>query len=248
MKLVDKVALVTGSATGIGRAIALALAGEGAHLVVNYTKSEKEARETAAEVERLGRRALLCQADVSDRDQIQGMVDAALAEYGRIDVLVNNAGVTVYVAFPDLDGIKVEDWDRIFDVNLKGQFFCAQAVAPIMRRQGSGCIINLASTAGLRASGSSIPYCCSKAAVFSLTACLARALAPAIRVNAVAPGLVETRWIAGAPPGAWDGRIEQTPLKRLAQPEDIAQAALFLATSGDFVTGQTIVVDGGWGV
>jgi 3-oxoacyl-[acyl-carrier protein] reductase len=248
MRLQNKVALVTGSATGIGRAIALALAGEGANIVVNYTKSEAEALDTADSVRQLGRQALVCRADVGERQQIKAMVDAAMARYGRIDVLVNNAGITVYVPFPDLDGVKEEDWDRLFDVNLKGQFFCAQAVAPIMRRQGSGSIINLASTAGLRASGSSIPYCCSKAAVFSLTACLARALAPQIRVNAVAPGLVDTRWIAGAPPGAWDGRIEATPLKRLAQPADIAQAAVFLATSGDFVTGQTIVVDGGWGV
>lgn len=248
MKLADKVALVTGSATGIGRSIALALAAEGADIVVNYAKSQAEADDTAASVRGLGRRALVVRADVGQRGDIRALVDAAVKEYGRIDVLVNNAGVTVYVPFADLDGVTEEDWDRIFAVNLRGQFFCVQAVAPVMRKQGSGCIINLASTAGLRVSGSSIPYSCSKAGVFMLTACLAKALAPRIRVNGIAPGLVDTRWIAGSPPGVWDGRIEATPLNRLAQPEDIAQAALFLATSADFITGQTIVVDGGWGV
>jgi 3-oxoacyl-[acyl-carrier protein] reductase len=248
MKLAGKVALVTGSATGIGRAIAVALASEGADIAVNYAKSEAEARDTAALVGGLGQRAFLFQADVGDSSQGQAMVAAVADKFGHIDILVNNAGVTVYVPFADLDGVKEEDWDRIFDVNLKAQFFCAQAVAPIMRRQGAGSIVNLASTAGIRAAGSSIPYCCSKAAVISLTACLARALAPQIRVNAVAPGLTDTRWTSGAPPGAWDGRVEETPLKRIAKPEDIAQAALFLASSGDFVTGQTIVVDGGWGV
>ncbi len=247
-KLSGKVALVTGSATGIGRAIALALAGEGADIVVNYTKSQVQAEETTAKLRELGRRSIAIRADVGVTDEIRAMVDAAMAEFGRIDVLVNNAGITVYVPFPDLDAVKEEDWDRLFAVNLRGQFFCAQAVAPIMRQQGSGCIVNLASTAGMRASGSSIPYCCSKSAVFMLTACLARALAPQIRVNGVAPGLVQTRWIDGAPEGAWDGRIEATPLKRIAYPEDVAQAALFLASSADFITGQTIVVDGGWGV
>ncbi len=248
MKLAGQVALVTGSATGIGRAIALALAGEGADIVVNYTRSLKEAEQTAADIRALGRRALLYRADVANTGEIRAMVDAADKEFGRIDVLVNNAGITVYVAFQDLDGVKEEDWDRLFAVNLKGQFFAAQAAAPIMHRQGSGCIINLASTAGMRAMGSSIPYCCSKSAVFMLTACLARAMAPHVRVNGIAPGLVNTRWIAGSLPGTWDGRIEATPLKRLAEPEDVAQAAVFLATSADFITGQTIVVDGGWGV
>ncbi|MCL5026023.1 MAG: glucose 1-dehydrogenase [Chloroflexi bacterium] len=248
MKLADKVALVTGSATGIGRAIALALASEGADIVVNYSKSQAEADATAAAVRELGRRAAVIRADVGQMAEIRALVEAAVVELGRIDMLVNNAGFTVFVPFADLDGVSEADWDRIFAVNLRGQFFCAQAVAPIMRRQGSGCIINVASTAGLRASGSSIPYACSKAGVVMLTACLARALAPQIRVNALAPGLADTRWNAGAPPGAWDGRIEATPLKRIAKPQDVAQAALFLAASADFITGQTIVVDGGWGI
>jgi 3-oxoacyl-[acyl-carrier protein] reductase len=145
LKLANKVALVTGSATGIGRAIALALAGEGADIVVNYSKSEAEARDTAAIAETMGRRATIYRADVGDRAQVKAMVDFVAAESGHLDILVNNAGVTVYVPFPDLDGVKEEDWDRIFDVNLKAQFLCAQAVAPIMRRQGSGCIVNLAS-------------------------------------------------------------------------------------------------------
>ncbi len=247
-QLAGKVALVTGSATGIGRAIALALAREGADIVVNYTKSHAEAMETAGEVREIGRRAIVIRADVGKTGDIKAMVRATMENLGHIDILVNNAGYTVYIPFPDLDGVKEEDWDRIFAVNVRGQFFCAQAVAPVMREQGFGCIINLASTAGMRASGSSIPYCCSKSAVFMLTACLARALAPGIRVNGVAPGLVQTRWTEGAPAGAWDGRIEATPLKRIAYPTDVAQAAVFLATSGDFITGQTIVVDGGWGV
>lgn len=247
-QLEGKVALVTGAAVGIGRAIAVTYGREGAKVVVNYSKSRKEAEETADQVKRAGGEALLIQADVAQDSEVRSMVAQTLEKFGRIDILVNNAGITAFVDFPDLDGLTDEVWDRLYRVNVKGTFFCCRAVVGPMKKQGRGRIINLASVAGLWPQGSSIAYCCSKAAVIQLSKCLAKTVGPEVQVNVIAPGFIaETRWNVGRP--NLDATIAKAgqiaPLKRVGTPEDIADAALFLATRGDFVTGDVMVVDGG---
>lgn len=249
MELSEKTAIVTGSAVGVGRATALELARRGANVVVNYSRSEAEANETVAEVERLGAKALLVRADVSRDAEVRSMVEQTLQTFGSVHVLVNNAATTAFVNFADLEGLKEEDWDRILAVNLKGPFFCARAVADPMRAAGGGAIVNVASIAGLRAVGSSIAYAASKAGLINLTVALARVLAPEVRVNAVAPGFIDTRWLRqGLGPvfePAKQQTAVQTPLQRVATPEDVAQVVLSLIEGADFVTGQTVIVDGG---
>ena len=247
-QLTGKVALVTGAAVGIGRAIAVSYGREGAKVAVNYSKSRKEADETAALVKKAGGKSLVIQADVSQDAQARAMVGKTLETFGRIDVLVNNAGITAFVDFADLDGLTDDVWDRLYQVNVKGTFFCCRAVAAVMKKQGQGRIINLASVAGLSPMGSSIAYCCSKAAVVQLSKCLAKTLGPEIQVNVIAPGFIaETRWNVGRPnlDATMAKAAQGAPLKRVGTPEDIADAALFLATRGDFMTGDVMVVDGG---
>jgi 3-oxoacyl-[acyl-carrier protein] reductase len=247
-QLSGKVALITGAAVGIGRAIAVAYGREGAKVAVNYSKSRKEADETAALVKKAGGEPLVIQADVSQDAQVRAMVGRTLETFGRIDLLVNNAGITAFVDFADLDGLTDDVWDRLYQVNVKGTFFCCRAVAAAMKKQGQGRIINLASVAGLAPMGSSIAYCCSKAAVVQLSKCLAKTLGPEIQLNVIAPGFIaETRWNVGRPNlDATMAKVAQgAPLKRVGTPEDIADAALFLATRGDFMTGDVMVVDGG---
>jgi 3-oxoacyl-[acyl-carrier protein] reductase len=243
MELQEKVALVTGGGTGIGRAASLLLAREGAAVAVNYSRSEAEAEETAAEIRAAGGRAMAVRADVSQDAAVEEMVRRVIQEWGRLDILVNNAGTTFFVDHTELDALTEAMWDRILAVNLKGLFFCCRAAARVMKREGSGRIVNVASVAGFTGLGSSIAYSASKAGVISVTKSLARALAPEILVNAVAPGVVETRWIAGRDEFRARG-LTGTPLERLAQPEDVADAILYL-TKTDFVTGQVITVDGG---
>ena len=247
-QLEGKVAIVTGAAVGIGRAIAVAFGREGARVVVNYSKSQREAEETAEQVRMAGGEPLLIQADVSQDPQVRAMVSQTLDRFGRLDVLVNNAGITRHIPFDDLDALTDDVWDRLYAVNVKGTFFCSRAVVAPMRRQGHGRIINLASVAGIRPQGSSIAYCASKAAVIQVTRCLARTLGPEIRVNAIAPGFIdETRWNEGRP--NLDAMRQQVagsiPLKRVGLPDDIAEAALYLATGADYMTGAVIVIDGG---
>lgn len=247
-QLDGKVALVTGAAVGIGRAIAVSYGREGAKVIVNYSKSRKEAEETAHLVKQAGGEALAVQADVAQDREARALVARTLEAFGRLDVLVNNAGITAFVDFADLDGLTDEVWDRLYRVNVKGTFFCCRAAVATMKKQGQGRIINLASVAGLWPQGSSIAYCCSKAAVIQLSKCLAKSLGPEIQVNVIAPGFIaETRWNVGRP--NLDATVAKAaqiaPLKRVGTPEDIADAALFLATRGDFVTGDVMVVDGG---
>jgi 3-oxoacyl-[acyl-carrier protein] reductase len=244
MSLAGQVALITGAATGIGRACALALAGQGVHIVVNYSKSEQEARQTAAEIEQRGVRALVHRCDVSVEAEVRAMVQRTIDEFGRLDILINNAGYTQFIRHADLEALTEEVWDRTFAVNVKGTWFCSRYAAPHMLRQGRGCIINIASIAGLGMVGSSIAYGACKAAVINLTRSLARVLGPAVRVNAVAPGVTDTRWIAGQRQHL-ESAIAMTPMKRIATPEDVAEVVLGLITSADFITGQTILVDGG---
>ena len=181
MELSGKCAIVTGSAVGVGRATALALAKRGANVVVNYSRSEEEARDTVAQVEALGAKALLVRADVSNDAEVRAMIAAAVDAFGGVNVLVNNAGTTAFVNFADLEGMTEELWDRILAVNLKGPFFCARAAAEAMKSSGEGAIVNIASIAGVKAIGSSIAYAASKAALINLTVALARVLAPEVR-------------------------------------------------------------------
>lgn len=249
MELSGKCAIVTGSAVGVGRATALELAKRGANVVVNYSRSEEEAKETVAMVEALGANALLVRADVSNDAEVRAMVAAAVDAFGGVHVLVNNAGTTAFVNFADLEGMTEELWDRILAVNLKGPFFCARAAAEAMKSSGEGAIVNIASIAGVKAIGSSIAYAASKAGLINLTVALARVLAPEVRVNCVAPGFIDTRWLRQGLGDFYEPAkqrtAEQTPLGRVATPEDVAQITLSLIEGADFVTGQTIVIDGG---
>lgn len=247
-QLDGKVAIVTGAAVGIGRGIAVAFGREGARVVVNYSKSRQEAEETARLVQEAGGQAMLAQADVSQEGQVLAMVKQVVDSYGRIDVLVNNAGVTAHVPFEDLDGLSEDVWDRLYAVNVKGTFFCCRAVEETMRRQGEGSIINIGSIAGLWPKGSSIAYCTSKAAVMHMSKCLATVLGPEIRLNVIAPGFIdETRWNVGRPnlEQTVESAAEAAPLKRVGSPEDMAEVALFLAGSASFVTGAVFTADGG---
>lgn len=243
MKLEGKAALITGGGTGIGREIGLSFANEGASVAVNYSRSEKEATNTAQEIRDLGVSGLAIKADVSDDSQVRKMINKVVEEYGRLDILVNSAGTTTFVDMENLEGLTEEMWDSTLAVNLKGTFFCCRAAAPAMKNNKGGNIINISSIAGTTGIGSSIAYCASKAGVICLTKSLARVLAPEIQVNTIAPGFVDTRWTADWPEFKKMHK-EETPMNRVAQPEDVAVAALYLVHS-DFVTGQVIIVDGG---
>lgn len=238
-----KVALVTGSATGAGRSIALRFARRGFAVAVNYSRSEAEADETVALVRALGAPTILCRANVGDDAQVRGMVERCRAELGGLDVLVNNAGMTHFIPHADLDSVTDAVWDEIFRVNLKGTFYASRAAMPLLRER-RGCVVNVSSVAGLQGHGSSIPYAASKAAMNSLTKSLARAFAPDVRVNAVAPGPIMTRWLDGHMDHV-EKAIGQTPLGRAATPDDVADVVEFLALGTGLMTGQVVVVDGG---
>jgi 3-oxoacyl-[acyl-carrier protein] reductase len=244
MKLTDRIAIVTGGGTGIGRATCLALSREGAAVVVNYSRRESAAQEVAGLIACAGGRALAYRADVSDEDQVRAMVEASVERFGRLDILVNNAGWTRIVPHADLNGLTPEVMDRTLAVNLKGPLYCARAAMPHMRRAGGGSIVNVTSVAGRLGVGSSMIYAASKAGLATMTKSMARAFAPEIRVNAVAPGFVDTGF-AGWPPEAAERAKGQTHIGRLVTVDDVAAAILFL-TSGDCaLTGDEIVVDGG---
>jgi NAD(P)-dependent dehydrogenase (short-subunit alcohol dehydrogenase family) len=249
MDLKGKVAIVTGGGTGIGRAVSLRLASAGARaVVVNYSRSVDEAKATAAELGTLGSEGLVHQADVSDESAVKAMVAATTDRYGRLDVLVNNAGTTHVVPHPDLDALTDEVWNDILSVNIKGTFYCCRAAAPELRK-ARGAIVNISSIAGYRASGTSIAYAVSKAGVLQLTRALALALAPDVRVNSVSPGLVSTRWLRQrmgdeAVDSQETSFAETTPLRAIAAPDHIAQAVMAFIEN-DLITGQDVVVDGG---
>jgi NAD(P)-dependent dehydrogenase (short-subunit alcohol dehydrogenase family) len=234
--LEGRVALVTGGAKRIGRSIVLRLAGDGADIVVNYLSSKPEADALVPEIESLGRRALAVQGDVAQRADVESLFAAIEAKFGRLDILVNNAGMFFAAKFEELTE---DQWDRILNTNLKSQFLCAQAAAPVMKRQGRGRIINISSLGGILAWPAYTHYCVSKAGVIMLTRCLARALGPEILVNSVAPGTIQ---FPGEAPD--EDYIQRVPLHRVGTGDDIAGAVAYLATA-DFVTGQVIAVDGG---
>ena len=238
-----RVALVTGSATGIGRALAWRFAERGFSVTVNFSKSKDEVEETAEGVRARGGEAIVVQADVADDTAVRAMVERTVETFGGLDVLVNNAATTYFVPHTDLDGLTGQVWDDILNVNLKGTFFGCRAAMPHLKAR-SGNIVNIASVAGVAGSGSSIAYAASKGAVITLTKSLAKAFAPEVRVNAVAPGPVQTRWLADHQ-DMIESAMKLTPLKRPATAEDVAAVALFLADETSLMTGQVLVVDGG---
>lgn len=249
MNVEGKAAIITGGGTGVGCATALELARRGCAVLVNYSRSKDDAERTAAAARALGVRSVAVRGDVADDQACRSMVDVADKEFGRVDILVQSAGTTVFVPHPDLEGVKGDDWSRIFAVNLVGAFQCARAVKPMMLKAGGGEIVNVSSVAGIAAVGSSIPYCTSKAALNSLTVALARALAPQIRVNAVAPGFITGRWLEQGLGAAYEtvkqAAERRAALGRVSTPEDVAAAIVSILTGSDMVTGQIVACDGG---
>jgi 3-oxoacyl-[acyl-carrier protein] reductase len=247
---VTRAAVITGGATGIGAAIARALAARGWRVLVNYTKSEAEARATAESCAAAGGEALVARGDVSRDADCLALVAQALAAWGRLDALVNNAGITKFVPAKDLESLTGDDFERIFAVNLKGAYQMARAAAPLLTACGAGAIVNISSHSAFTGLGSSMAYAASKGALNTLTLSLARALAPEVRVNAICPGFVDTRWTRGTMDEAayetFKARVaESAPLKRMTMPEDVAEAALWFIEGGRAITGQFLVVDGG---
>ncbi len=242
-------AIVTGGGTGVGRATALRLARQGASVLISYSRSRDEAEQTAAEIEKLGVKAVALRADVADDAACREMARVAKDAFGRIDLLVNNAGTTKFILATDLDAVVDDDWLRLYQVNVVGAFHCVRAVRDTMLAGGGGQVINITSVAAFAAKGSSIPYCASKAALNNLTLALARTLAPKIRVNAIAPGFITGRWLEQGLGDAYQQAMQtvagQCPLEKVSQPDDIAAAILSLVNGSPMVTGQILICDGG---
>jgi 3-oxoacyl-[acyl-carrier protein] reductase len=247
MRLSEKVALVTGSSRGIGREIAVAMAREGADIIVNYSQNKGAALDTAEKIKALGRRAVVVQASVSERSQVERLFEEALREFGRLDVLVNNAG-----GFPikPFAGVTDEEWDKVMDLDLKSVFMCCQTALASMRRHRSGTIINIASVSGLVGAVGMVPYSAAKGGVIAFSKALARELATlGITVNAIAPGIIETDTALDIFP---EGALKvyttyQVPLGRLGRPEEVVGLAVFLASDeARYITGQVYAVDGGF--
>jgi 3-oxoacyl-[acyl-carrier protein] reductase len=236
-----QIALVTGSGRRLGRQIALALAENGFDLIINYNKSKASAERTAKDIRKMGRRCVAVKADVTKRAQVQRMIKQTISTFGKIDVLVNNAAI--FAPPTDFQNITEQMWDAVLDTNLKASFFCSQEAGTVMMKQRAGKIINIASLGAFQAWPKHIPYCVSKAGVIMLTRVMAKALAPYITVNAVAPGTIviphEENDVALLPVA------EKIPLKKYGKPGDITEMVVFLAKSADYITGQVVSVDGG---
>ena len=240
----EKIALVTGSSRGIGRAVCLELAKGGANVVLCYAGNESAASETVSACEALGAKALAVKCDVSDGAQVKNLMDEAVKAFGRIDILVNNAGIT-------RDGLlmmmKEEDFDAVISSNLRGTFLCMKAVSRLMMKQRCGRIVNLSSVVGLRGNAGQVNYAASKAGVIGMTKSLAKELASrGVTVNAVAPGFIDTDMTAAMTEAAKTATLAAIPMQRLGKPEDVAKAVAFLASdSAAYNTGQVLAVDGG---
>lgn len=245
--LSDRAILVTGGASGIGLATVEAFARCGARVAINHLAGDARAEAEAARLTQAGHRVTLAPGNVADPEGARAMVDAVVQRFGRLDVLVNNAGTPGAkepIPFEDLDAMTEDFWGTILSTNLIGPFRCARAAAPALKA-ARGAIVNTASVAGLGRRGSSVAYAASKAGVVNLTRSLARALAPEVRVNAVAPGLIDTPWTNPWPDARKAATMERTLLGRLGKPAEIAQAILFLAVGATYMTGETILLDGG---
>jgi 3-oxoacyl-[acyl-carrier protein] reductase len=246
----SRAALVTGGATGIGKSAVLALARAGYNVAINYASSEAAAKKTAAEAEALGVRTLLVKCDVSDEAGVRAMLAKVGEAFGQLDVLVNNAGTTANWKPKDLETLSLDEWDRVFAVNVRGLFQVTRASVPLLKKGTNACIVNTASIVGLRPGPQPLPYAASKAAVVNLTKTLAWNLGPDIRVNAVAPGWMEGDWMQRMLKDKYDDlmgkRAKATPLKRVVTADDVAETIMSLVQSNRFVTGEIIVIDGGF--
>lgn len=249
--LKNKVAIVTGSSSGVGAATALQLAGLGCHVVVNYHSNAAGADRVVEQCEALGVQAFAVGGDVAKDDVCKALAQAALDKWGRIDVLVNNAGTTKFVEHSDLDGLDAEDFQRIYGVNVIGCYQMTRAVTPAMQVNAEGgAVVNVASTAAITGIGSSVAYAASKGAMVTMTLSLARALGPKLRINAVCPGFIEGEWLRE---GLGDEKYESlmhanrsgAPLGVTATPETVADAIIHFVTGPQVVTGETLIVDGG---
>jgi 3-oxoacyl-[acyl-carrier protein] reductase len=244
-----KAALVTGSSSGIGRAAAIALAKAGYDVAINYSRSPDRAQDTQRQCDAHGVKTIVVGCDVADDAAVRRMLDDVKGAFGRLDVLVNNAGTTMETTPKDLDGVNVEEWRRVFDVNVLSMFLVTRAAAPMLR-EAKGCIVNTCSIAGLRPGAQPLAYAASKAAVANLTRTLAGALGPEIRVNGVAPGWIAGDWmertLGDNYAGLMERRAKQTPLKRNVTFEDVADSMLSLIEHNKFVSGEIIIVDGGF--
>jgi 3-oxoacyl-[acyl-carrier protein] reductase len=248
MRLKGKVAIITGASRGIGSAIARAFAKEGAKVVINYNLSEEKAKQLAEEIRKNGGEAITIKADVSKPDEVKQLVRTTVDRYGRVDILVNNAGVLFDKTF--LDATE-EIWDKTIDINLKGAYLCSKEVAPIMLKQKMGKIINISSNSGLYQPSAMtlVEYVASKAGMNGLTKALALQLGPHINVNAICPGRITTEMIANSDAELDKKIVEETALKRFGTPEEVANAAVYLASNeSDFVTGELHIVAGGRGM
>jgi len=248
--LSGQVYIVTGSATGVGAACVRRLARDGARVVINYSRSEAEARATEAECRALGAETLLVKADVSDDAACRDLAQRALSTWGRVDGLVNNAATTKAADPFDLSQLSVDDFVRVYGVNVGGAYQMTRAVVPAMKLQGRGAIVNVSSNVAFTGGGSSLAYTASKGALNALTLALARVLGPEIRVNAVCPGLVDTRWmrqsIGDAQFAALTQRFEESaPMGRIAAAEDVADVIVWLLCGSAYCTGELLVLDGG---
>lgn len=246
-----KTAIVTGSATGIGAAVALRLAEAGAKLVVNYAQSADEAHAVVETITKAGGEAIAVQGNVAVDADCRRIADTALKQFGAIDILVNNAGTTKFAAHADLDALSAEDFHHLYGVNLIGAYQMVRAAIAPLKASGHGAIVNVSSIAGIHGIGSSVAYAATKGALNTLTLSLARALAPYVRVNAVCPGFVQSSWFVrafGADKAKQmaDDHRKTVPLDRVASPEDVASVVAFFAgTDSRHVTGETLLVDGG---
>ncbi len=243
MNLENQVVFITGGAGGLGRAMCHEFASNGARLIIGYRESAAAAERLAGELKGNGHSAK--EAPVENSRRLASLAEKIESEYGRLDILINNAGITRFVAHDDLDGLGDELIDEIFRTNWRGAFACVRAFRSLLNTGAGGLVINISSIAGATAMGSNIAYCASKAAMNTMTMSLARALAPRIRVVSLSPGLAETDFVTGLDQSWWDEQSQRTPLQRLAKPADVAQAALAIATSLKFSNGCIIPVDGG---
>jgi len=246
MKLKNKIALITGASGGIGKATALLFAKEGAKVAVNYFSSENEAKSVVEEIQKIGSEAIAIKCDVSNEEQVISMVDQVLSKFGSIDILVNNAGIVFDVPFLERT---VEQWKKTLDVNLLGTFLCSKYASEPLKKTNNGKIINISSTNAIDCfSPEAMDYDASKAGIIILTRDFAKELAPEIRVNAIAPGWVDTKMNKDLPKDFIDEEIKNIYLKRFAKPEEIAKAIVFLASDdASYITGSILKVDGGHG-
>ena len=249
MEVEGRAAIITGASSGVGKATALRLAAQGCSVLVNYSKSAEAAEEVAHAAEIHGVKAIPFRADVSADADCVAMVAEATRAFGRLDILINNAGTTRFIDHRDLDGVTDDAWDEILGVNLKGPFNCTRAAREALAASGSAEVVMTSSVAGIAGTGSSIPYCAAKAGLNIVTVTLARVLGPNIRVNGVAPGFIDGEWLAQGLGEAYapikKAMQDKSPLGRVCTPDDVAQAIVSVITGSDLVTGHVLPVEGG---